>query len=183
MKEVWLTNNRRVDGAILIVAALVVFVLACLTFFASGETAIRRILPMLATVLALFWALYRFALFLTPRLAYRNSKLLVYLKGLFPVQVPIDCVEVFFMGQGESKLKLADGKPLENSTIVVRLAEAAEKWHRIEVKRRLGHWCEGYITIRGAWCEPINGDTIRRMNESLRQIKKKQSDLAKSGVE
>ena len=123
--------------------------------------------------------LHRLAVFLTPRLAYRNSKLLVYLQAIFPIKVPIDCVEVFFMGQGDSKLQLADGKALENSTIVVRLAEAAENWHRVSVNRRLGHWCEGYITIRGAWCEPINVDTIRRMNESLRKIKQVH---AKSGV-
>jgi hypothetical protein len=38
------------------------------------------------------------------------------------------------------------------------------------VKPALGAWCDSYVTIRGTWCEPLNGELIRRLNRRLREV-------------
>ena len=107
-----------------------------------------------------------------PRLAYSNDVLLVYLSSLAPVKVPIEVVECFFLGQGPAHVSDRIGHEVEASNIVVRLAEAARKWHQVEVKPALGKWCDGYITIHGTWCEPIDSDFIKQLNSRLVQVKR-----------
>ena len=106
-----------------------------------------------------------------PRLAYHSGQLLVYLRPGRPIQVPIDIVECFFLGQGDSFLGRSpfdsNSTSKQTSTVVVRLAEAAREWKQIEVQPALGHWCDGYIVIRGTWCEPLNGELVRQLNERL----------------
>jgi hypothetical protein len=105
-----------------------------------------------------------------PRLAYGSRQLLAYLRPGPPIQIPIEIVECFFLGQGPSLLSnplSADDDSEEASTIVVRLAEAADDWKHREVKSSLGLWCDGYITIRGTWCEPIDGKLLERLNRLL----------------
>lgn len=111
-----------------------------------------------------------------PRLACDGSHLLVYLASEGPFRVPLEVVEVFFLGQGPAMLEGRNEKA--NATnIVVRLAERAKPWHVRDVKLALGSWSEGYITIRGTWCEPIHPDVIHRLNRSLREAKEKESGV------
>jgi len=56
--------------------------------------------------------------------------------------------------------------------VIVRLAEAAEEWKHRDVRPALGEWCEGYITIRGSWCERITPELMRRMNGRLADVKR-----------
>ena len=105
-----------------------------------------------------------------PRLAYAQGCLLVYLRPGKPIRVPIDVVECFFLGQGPTLLP----NPLrgadhieETSTIVIRLAESAEEWKHVDVKPAQGLWCDGYITIRGTWCERIDAALLQRLNQQL----------------
>jgi hypothetical protein len=110
------------------------------------------------------------SLLFQPRLSYANEQLLVRLRPGPPIQVPIDAVECFFLGQGPTLLPRPFGsrdKVDETSTIVVRLAESAERWKHFDVKPTLGLWCDGYITIRGTWCEPITNALLKRLNENL----------------
>lgn len=109
------------------------------------------------------WLLFR------PRLAYRDGQLLVYLRMGGPIAVPIEVVECFFLGQGPALLPptVDVAGRAETATVVVRLAEAAQSWKQREVRPALGQWCEGYITIRGTWCEPINGALVKKLNERL----------------
>jgi hypothetical protein len=105
-----------------------------------------------------------------PRLSYANEHLHVRLRPGASIQVPIDAVECFFLGQGPTLLPRPFGdrdKVEETSTIVVRLAESAEPWKHFDVKPALGLWCDGYITIRGTWCEPITNELLKRLNENL----------------
>jgi len=105
-----------------------------------------------------------------PRLSYANEQLHVRLRPGSPIQVPVDVVECFFLGQGPTLLPRPFGgrdKVEETSTIVVRLAESAEPWKHFDVTPALGLWCDGYITIRGTWCEPITNDLLKRLNENL----------------
>ena len=142
-REVWLRPNRRalalglVPACLLLAAGLAAIAMAWLvvgwTLLAGGV--------YLAGVVV--WAMRQ------PRLAYQDGQLLVYLGGPGPRRVPIDVVECFFLGQGPSMLPATprdDDQQPETSTVVVRLAESAEAWKHIEVKRSLGHWCDGYIS-------------------------------------
>jgi hypothetical protein len=96
--------------------------------------------------------------------------LLVYLDPTRPTRVPIEIVECFFLGQGPSELPKLKGREPETQNVIVRLAEAASEWKHRDVRRALGHWCEGYITIRGSWCEPISPDLMKRLNRRLAEV-------------
>jgi hypothetical protein len=55
--------------------------------------------------------------------------------------------------------------------LVARLSQKAPEWEKVDVKPAIGRWCEGYVTIRGMWCEPLNGEVVRRLNRRLREIR------------
>jgi hypothetical protein len=115
-----------------------------------------------------------------PRVAYANAELLLYLRGRNPIRLPIDVVECFFFGQGPSGVRDQPlGSDLESRNVVVRLAERAAEWHHGPVKRGLGHWCDGYITITGTWCEPISPDVVGVMNHELAEVKRQRKAAAK----
>ena len=109
-----------------------------------------------------------------PRLAQEANELLVYFEPNDPVRVPLDIVECFFLGQGPSELPKIAGVEPETSNVIVRLAERAKDWHHRDVKPALGHWCEGYITLRGAWCEPISGEALKQLNHRLAEAHRQQ---------
>jgi hypothetical protein len=110
----------------------------------------------LAAVLALAWELRK------PRLAYQDGELLVRLRSGAPIRVPIDVVEGFLLGRAPSLLPGERHRQTETATLVIRIAAGAPQWHRVEVKPQLGKWCEGYVTIRGTWCEPLTLDLVNR---------------------
>jgi hypothetical protein len=89
-----------------------------------------------------------------------------------PTRIPIAVVECFFLGQGGSQLPKLQGREPETQNVIVRLAESATEWKRRDVRPALGNWCEGYITIRGSWCERITPELMRRMNGRLAEVKK-----------
>jgi len=102
----------------------------------------------------------------------------VYLGAARPFRLPIEVVEVFFLGQAPSMVH-KDGDPFDDqgpttSTIVVRLAEKASEWQQRDVRPMLGHWCEGYITLRGTWCQPITEELVRTLNHRLVEVKREQ---------
>jgi hypothetical protein len=169
MQDVWLQNNRRVflAGAVLPGCILAITAFVAVGLVPGVDSAWIRMIAacvaLLATVMviALIWQAGR------PRIAYRDGHVLVYLRMAAPVWVPLEVVEAFLLGQGRTGLS---GKQLQNAqvrTVVIRLAEKAESWHRREVKQSLGSWCDGYITIRGTWCEPLDISVIRRLNTRL----------------
>ena len=105
-----------------------------------------------------------------PRLACDGTHLLVDFAATGSFQVPLEVVEVFFQGQGPAMLT-GRSEHAKVANIVVRLAERAKDWHARDIKPALGAWREGYITIRGTWCEPINPEVIHRLNRKLREAK------------
>jgi hypothetical protein len=107
-----------------------------------------------------------------PRLACSEDELLVYLNGLRPSRVPLQVVECFFLGQAPSMISHPTGDIVESAAVVIRLAERAKQWHRQDVPQSMGRWCDGYITVRGTWCEPLDRDVVNRMNLSLAEIKR-----------
>ena len=60
----------------------------------------------------------------------------------------------------------------ETINLIARLSQRETDWAHRDVKRALGHWCDGYITIRGTWCEPLNSDVVRRLNRRLADVKR-----------
>jgi hypothetical protein len=98
------------------------------------------------------------------------------------VSVPVEIVEAFFLGQGPAHLPPVDGKPAESVNLIARLSQKAPEWAKVRVKPALGQWCEGYVTIRGTWCEPLDGEVIRRLNRRLRELHEAVDATRASGV-
>jgi hypothetical protein len=132
-------------------------------------------------ILALLWLFAGLvsAMF-QPRIAYESGDLLVFLDFGKTVRVPIDIVEVFFLGQGPSELPKLNGREPETQNVIVRLAESATEWKHRDMKPAIGMWCEGYITLRGSWCEPINEETLRRLNHRLIEIQRERKAQRKA---
>jgi hypothetical protein len=84
--------------------------------------------------------------------------------------VPIELVECFLLGQGPTWLPGKKYAKTETVTLVVRLAERAVEWSHRSTHPMLGTWCDGYITIRGTWCEPLSLDLVNRLNQRLAEV-------------
>ena len=178
-QEVWLRPNRRVlaVGVIILAVSLAGSILLIAT---SRHVAVSVFGWMMAALALLLFA-YAVRTLTRPRLACDAGCLLVYLGSAQPHRVPIELVECFFLGQGPSLLPAptlaGERDSPESSTIVVRLAESAEQWKHVEVTPSLGLWCDGYITIRGTWCEPINADRMKHLNHRLVETHREQRKL------
>jgi hypothetical protein len=169
--EIWLRANVRplAYGAVLALAATLAGGL-----MASGLPGLRpplwlRVagllvaLPSVVALVALVAQLRR------PRLAYASGQLLVWLRGAAPIRVPIEAVECFWLGQTSSLLP-GKNQSAEVAAVIVRIAERAAEWRHQEVTPRLGSWCEGYVTIRGTWCEPLDIEVVNRLNARLAEV-------------
>jgi hypothetical protein len=170
--EIWLrTNARAVWFGTVLPAAVGVAGLLLATGLPGHEPAawlrvVGIVLLVLAalTVLALLWQLRR------PRLAYADDHLLIGLRFGAPIRVPVEVVECFWLGQAASLLPLDRDRHREASSLVIRIAERAADWRHQEVSPQLGAWCEGYVTIRGTWCEPLSVPLVNRLNQRLSEV-------------
>jgi hypothetical protein len=172
MNEIWLHTNRRILllGMIL-PAALVLIGLVVLGMKPLDSATWLQVLGWIFLVLGLFlFAILAIQLRL-PRLAYSNGSLLVYLQMGPPFQVPAKVIECFFLGAGGGQIPGKSGDDIPVRNLVVRLAEKAGDYHRREVKPALGRWEDGYITIYGAWCEPLGLELVNRLNSRLSEVK------------
>lgn len=167
--ENWLKPNHRAIGLGFLVPGFLC-VLACLLVLllpTSGTWGwLRWVLAVPALVLATVIALSLGYHLCQPRLSCQGDELWVYLSGANPIRVPLTIVECFFLGQTEFEDGPGRGG-VDAKNIVVRLAEKAEDWHHRDVRRNLGNWCGGYITVKGGWCEPITPDLMRELNRRL----------------
>lgn len=168
MTEVWLRGNRRV----LLMALVPAFGLAAVGAALLGNSgggvrwlAWGMVAASVVFVLGLVNQLRQ------PRIAFRDGEVLFHLRAGSPVAVPVEVVEAFFLGQGPANLPHVGGKPAESVNLVARLSQKAPQWAKVAVKPALGNWCEGYVMIRGTWCEPLDGEVIRRLNRRLREIR------------
>ena len=169
MTEVWLQPNRRVLALSLVpLAALAaVGVALLLTVDAAPIRAVAWVLVGLSAVMTpgLLGHMRR------PRIAYRDGEVLFHLRAGEPVATPVEVVEAFFLGQGPAHVPVLGDRSHETVNLIARLSQKAPEWARVDVKRALGQWCDGYVTIRGTWCEPLDGEVIRRLNRRLREVK------------
>ena len=179
MAECWLKTNRRalllgtIFPAIILLLGLGLFVWRWPEW--TMLTGLTRIFGGLMVSFGVVMIGFLVAGMFRPRVGYEKGNLLVYLRDGAPLRVPLEIVEVFFRGQGPSHVGSGPIEQAETSNIVIRLAEKAEEWHKVSVKPALGHWCEGYITLHGAWCEPIDREALEHLNSRLvltkRQLK------------
>ncbi len=107
-----------------------------------------------------------------PRVAYRQNHVLFYLQAGAPIEVPVDVVEAFFLGQGPANLPGNIASSSNAVNLVARLSQQAPEWEQQAIKPALGRWHESYVTIRGTWCEPLDGEVVRRINRRLAEVSK-----------
>jgi hypothetical protein len=106
-----------------------------------------------------------------PRIAYRDGEILFNLRAGPPIAIPVHVVEAFFLGQGPANLP-GDYRGKEKTVnLVARLAQRQTDWAHRDVRQAFGNWSDGYVTIRGAWCEPLDAEIIRRLNRRLKEVK------------
>ena len=172
--EIWLRTNTRALLLGMIPPALLALVGAVLLagWIGAPPSWLRATGGVLlaagaAAVLALAWHLRQ------PRLAYDDGHLLVWLRSGQPIRVPIEAVECFWLGQAPSFLPGKRHEQTETAALVIRIAERAVEWRQQLVKPQLGKWCEGYVTIRGTWCEPLGIDLVNRLNQRLADLTRK----------
>lgn len=175
MEQVWLGNNGRISWFLVAVFTFLCFVSLLVACVARDGNAwpvrVFRWVAWLSFAGSGVVAIWQMCWLRTPRLAYVPGHLLVYLRGLRPIRVPIGCVECFFLGQAPGLL--GQRQEVRSSAVVVRLAESATEWKQIPVATPLGTWRDGYIIIRGTWCEPLDASRVNRMNHDLAQAKRK----------
>lgn len=172
-RQVLLSNNRRAAGMLLGLATLPTLVGATGLVWAISQRSslaggAAGGLCLVGTVsLWLAWRWWRM-----PRLALIGESLEVHLRRGEPWLVPVEIVECFFLGQAPSTLRDQRGQEMESRNVVVRLAERASSWHQQDTERALGRWCDGYITVYGTWCEPLNTALVEKMNHQLVEAKR-----------
>ncbi|MCH2114849.1 MAG: hypothetical protein MK171_08070 [Pirellulales bacterium] len=114
-----------------------------------------------------------------PRVAYRDGWALFYLKWGAPFAVPVCVVEAFFLGEGPAHLQGVTRSDTKTVNLIARLSQRDPQWQHREIKAALGKWAEGYITIRGAWCEPLTTELLRGLNHRLREVSQEQHALGR----
>ena len=180
MYETLLRGNRRFGVLGLIVGGALTSVGIGLTCF-GGQIALRGLgvanISVGVVTMFLWWQFLK-----QPRLAISDSELWVYIQVTKdPVRVPLEAVEVFFIGQGAVTGSVPgqtdEYKGAVAANVIVRIAERATEWHSKEVNQWLGIWQEGYITLRGLWCEDINQELLKKMNRKLLENKRRLRQL------
>ena len=168
MIETWLNPNRRALALGMVLPAMETLVGVALVSGAlpwGGRIAelfgVFTVLVGLAQIASLAWQMRM------PRIAYERGELLFYLRRQEPLRVPIDVVECFFIGQGPAMIPGDRDRGRQGVNVIVRLAERATEWADRDVNRSLAAWCQSYITIRGAWCEPLDEKVVNGLNRRL----------------
>jgi hypothetical protein len=171
MREIWLRPNRR---AILFgcVPPLVAAAIGVWLTFALGEltSKIWHWLGLLLIVTSLAMIGTMLSQLRHPRIAFRDGMVLFYVRIGPPIAVPVEFVESFFFGQGSAHLPAVTKQP-QTVNLIARLSQRHTEWASQKVRPSLGSWCDGYVTIRGTWCEPLNSELIRRINRRLKEVK------------
>ena len=165
-REVWLRSNQRAV-AVGTVVPLALATLGVLLLCSSANWA--QWIGALCLMAGLVVAASLLVVWKTPLLAYQDGTLLVYMDWTTPQRVPIELVECFFCGEHKPRF-FWGGQETKVKSVIVRLAESASEYHERPVRPALGQWKDGYITIYGAWTEPLTVDLMRRLNDRLREI-------------
>jgi hypothetical protein len=170
MQETWLRPNRRAIFFGCVPVVVLIGLGAWLVFGVPSLAAGWRWLGgaiVTAGVLALLALLNQLR---GARIGYEDGRVLFYLTSGAPIGVPVGIVEAFFLGQGPIALSGGVGRNHETVNLIARLSQRETDWAKRDVKRALGQWCGGYVTIRGTWCEPLGNEVVRRLNRRLKEV-------------
>lgn len=179
MPEVWLQPNRRV--LVLAMIPIVALGAISLALWKWGHGIPPAWMCVTTSVLSVGLMLGLLRELVRPRIAYREGSLFFRLKSGNPISVPLEVVEAFFQGEGLAHLPGEAQHQAKTVNLIARLAQRETEWHQRDVKPSLGRWDEGYITIRGTWCEPITQDVIRRLNRRLTEVKREAEHQSAGG--
>ena len=168
MTEVWLRPNRRV----LILAMLplaILHVISIVIYRGDGQWMPNWLgIIGIGITAGLLLGLIREVL--KPRIAYQEGHVLFNLKSGSPIAVPLHVVEAFFQGESKAHLPGKNRHQAKSVNLIARLSQRETDWQRRDIKPALGQWKEGYITVHGTWCEPIDTDVIRRLNRRITEL-------------
>ncbi len=172
MTEVWLRNNRRVllVAGVAVLAPGIFALVFALDLPRTGMGPALRAAAWLLVVLAAVGLAALLRALRRPRIARQNDVLLLYLLRGAPIRLPLEIVECFFLGQAPSMLAGVDDERAKTRTVVIRLATRATDWAEREVAPTLGAWRDGYIAIRGTWCEPLDINVVNQLNRRLAEV-------------
>jgi len=165
MFEIWLQGNRRVYQPAIFVAVVVAVASSAAALLANSKAVWIGVAAVAAVAAVALWAASR-----RPRMAFDGRRLLLRVRRGSPVAVPIELVEGFLLGKGPTFLSGRDDYKTETTTLVVRVAERAEEFRKIETDVRLAAWCGHYCTLRGTWTEPLSVDVVNRLNQRLYDV-------------
>jgi hypothetical protein len=169
--EIWLRTNRRAlcFGA---VPPALFTLLGAYVLFGLSPTARAwwHWIGGVMVVIGLFNVLILLLQLREPRIGYMEGQVWFYLGSKAPIAVPVRVVEAFFLGQGPTLLPGSEKRRDATANLVARLSQRDTEWAKRDVKPTLGRWEDGYVTIRGTWCEPLNGELVRRINRRLREV-------------
>lgn len=172
--EVLLKKNRR-PLCLLLVVSLVLLVTGISLagpLFGSWIWNVRAVVSVCLIVLGMVGALALIAKIIRPRISHAGGQVKFYLleRGK-SIDVPLEIVEGAFLGQTPAPMPTPGHKETEMLNLVIRLSQKATDWAKREVDSTKGHWCDGYITIHGASCEPLGTDLAAKFNERLAFVK------------
>src|SRR5262249_16281453 len=172
MQETWLKPNRRaiLFGCVPPLVMTVIGVCLVLTHRADSESSVIGWIGYFTAVAGLVACGLLLTQFGHPRIAFRDGNVLLFVRTGQPIAVPVDIVESFFFGQGPAHLPAMAKQP-NTVNLIARLSQRHTEWASQKVRPALGSWCDGYVTTRGKWCEPLNSDVIRRINRRLKEVK------------
>jgi hypothetical protein len=180
-QEIWLRSNRRpalvAMGATGLVFAASVISLLWMAPWKSGNGFWGPISAGLAGALAGLAMILAWRKALRPRMWRMGDRLQMNFGKSRPLDVPLEVVEAFFLGRGPAQVPGRFGDRLVSVNLVARVSERATQWRQRDVDPRIGTWCDGYITFRGTYCEPLHLQTVHRLNSLLTRAKREsQSD-------
>jgi len=180
MNEVWLRANSKPFvplSAALVVAACASAAAGFAWFEAAGFGRAAAATTAVAAILAALLLAY---LSRKPRLVFDGRRVLFYVRFGAPVAVPVELVEAFLLGRGPTFLPGRDHDPAEVATLVVRIAERAEEFNKVDTAPMLAGWCGHYVTLRGTWTEPLGLDVVNRLNQRLYDVQHSAAGAARS---
>lgn len=171
MRETWLQPNRRALWFGCVPPFIVAMIGAWLATSTYGSGSAWQWLGIAIAIAASVVLVALLRHITCPRVAYRDGNVLFNLRSGPPIAVPVDVVEAFFIGQGPAHLPGHAQETTKTRNLVARLSQRETDWAQRVVKPQLGAWCEGYVTIRGTWCEPLTPEIVRHLNRRLKEVK------------
>jgi hypothetical protein len=170
MREIWLDTNRRALYFGMLAPLLSIGIGALFVWqLSASDLSGLKWLGVGMVVVGSCLVIVLIAQTRRPRVTYEDGQVLFNLRNGPPIAVPVEHVEAFFIGQGPVMIP---GAPQHDVSVnlVARISQRDPSYAQREVKQALGAWCDSYVTIRGTWCEPLNGELVRRINHRLREV-------------